>query len=454
MKNYFKSIAVLMIVLLAVSGCTTPAANSSTAGSSTDGSSTTASSTDVSTKTTASGETKDILYFTSKGLTDDTLITIQTLVDQYNSNSGNKINFKVETAADRPSYDQKLKTMIAGGQMPDLFDLDPTPYAEELANAGKLVDMEAFLKEIGEFDKYIPLALDYLRLPTGNLYAIPNEFTTEMIWYNTDIFAKYGLSAPKTFTEWTDVCKVLAANNVTPIAIDGVDGWPLMRYIAQVPFREAGNSFLTDLSTGKAKMSDPIGMDAINFIADIGKYFQTGFSSADYASAQNLFLSGKTAMFEIGTWELGNYTKANRPAGLNVDYFYMPMTDNAKTTANEYWAFGGIGLACNANSYDATMKDLLTYIVKNYSSLYLSKQHFPPQKVEITNVSDYDELFIKIKKDMEVIGTESCRPWDVVLPADVVATINDNLVGVAMGEMSPADFAAAIDESLALNIKN
>jgi raffinose/stachyose/melibiose transport system substrate-binding protein len=375
------------------------------------------------------------------------------LVDEYNASTGNKINFKVETAADRPSYDQKLRTMISGGQMPDLFDLDPTPYAEKLANAGKLVDMEAFLKEIGEFDKYIPLALDYLRLPSGQLYAIPNEFTTEMIWYNTDIFNEYGLSAPTTFDEWINVCEVLKSNDVTPIAIDGVDGWPLMRYIAQVPFREAGNDFLTDLSTGKAKMSDPIGMDAANFVADIGKYFQTGFSSADYASAQNLFLSGKTAMFEIGTWELGNYIKANRPENLNVDYFYMPMTDNATTAANEYWAFGGIGLACNIDSNDATMKDLLTYIVKNYSSLYLSKQHFPPQKVEITNEADYDELFIKIKNDMEVIGTQSCRPWDVVLPADVVATINDNLVGVAMGEMSPADFAAVVDDSLALNIK-
>lgn len=436
MKNIIKTIAILMFVLLAVSGCAQPTTSNSTAGSST---------------TTSAAETKNILYFTSKGLTDDTLITIQTLVDEYIA-AGNKVKFTVETAADRPSYDQKLRTMISGNQMPDLFDLDPTPYTEELGSAGKLVDMEAFLKDIGEFDKYIPLSLNYLRLPSGKLYAIPNEFTTEMIWYNTDIFTQYNLKAPTTFTEWINVCKVLAENDVTPIAIDGVDGWPLMRYIAQVPFRKAGNQYLTDLSTGKAKMSDAIGMDSLNFIADVGKYFQTGFSSADYASAQNLFLSGKTAMFEIGTWELGNYIKKNRPEGLNVDYFYMPMTDDATTTANEYWAFGGIGLACNVDSFDAPMKDVLSYVVKNYSKLYLSKQHFPPQKVEITDESAYDELFLKIKDDMAVIGTESCRPWDVVLPADVVATINDNLVGLAMGEMTPAEFASVVDKSLELNV--
>ena len=51
-----------------------------------------------------------------------------------------------------------------------------------------------------------------------------------------------------------------------------------MRYIAQYPFRRAGNDYLVKLSTGEAKFSDPIGLESARFVADIGKYFQTGFS--------------------------------------------------------------------------------------------------------------------------------------------------------------------------------
>ncbi len=41
-----------------------------------------------------------------------------------------------------------------------------------------------------------------------------------------------------------------------------------------------GNDFLNDLSTGKAKMSEEPGM-AAEFMSDIGKYFQPGFSTTD-----------------------------------------------------------------------------------------------------------------------------------------------------------------------------
>ena len=44
------------------------------------------------------------------------------------------------------------------------------------------------------------------------------------------------------------------------------------------------------------------------------------------------------------------------------------------------------------------------------------------------------------------------RPWDVVLNEDVIATINDTLPGLCMGEETPEDFEAAVDEALEANM--
>ncbi len=387
-----------------------------------------------------------ITYFSSKSATDETVVTLQLLADMYNEAGGN-INFVVENAADRPSYDQKLRTMITGGQIPDMYDIDPTPFAVELEDAGLLLDMEAFLKEIGEYDSYIPLSINYGRLPDGSLPSIPLEFSTEMIWYNTDMFEACGLEKPATFDEFLNCCAVLAANGYTPIAIAGADAWPLLRHIAMVPFRLAGNDYLNQLATGEAKMSDEIGMQTLEFMAEVGQYYQLGFSSADLASAMNLFLSGKAAMYGIGVWELNSFI--NRPEGLNVDYFYMPTMDGAVTTPNEYWAFGGIGLTANPEKFDGELKEFMTYIVKNYSPLYMSRQHFAPQVVEDVDTSAFDPLFLSIKDDMENIGEISTRPWDVVLHEDVIATLNDNLPGLCMGEVSPEEVAAIMDDVLA-----
>ena len=396
------------------------------------------------------GGIREIHYFSSRSASDDTIVTLQEITDKYNEQGG-KIKLVIDSNADRTSYDQKLRTMIAGGQMPDMFDLDATPYAAELGEKGMLTDMDAFLDEIGEKDSYIPLALDYGRTADGKLYTLPLELSTEMIWYNVDMFKDAGIEAPKTLDELLDDCKALNDKGYTAFGIGGGDGWPLLRLLATYPFRMTGNDFLNDLSTGKAKMSDEPGMKAAEFMSDIGKYFQPGFSTTDVATGLNLFLSGKSAMYPTGTWELNYFTDKNRPEGLNVDYFYMPTIKDAKTSTNDYWAFGGIGLSVNPKAFDEQYKDYLTFIVKNYSPAYFAHEHLAPQKVEMSDNSKFDPLFLKIMEDTNNIGTTAARPWDVVLNEDVIATINDNLPGLCMDEETPDEFVKAVDEALDAN---
>ena len=396
------------------------------------------------------GGIREIHYFSSRSASDDTIVTLQEITDKYNEQGG-KIKLVIDSNADRTSYDQKLRTMIAGGQMPDMFDLDATPYAAELGEKGMLTDMDAFLDEIGEKDSYIPLALDYGRTADGKLYTLPLELSTEMIWYNVDMFKDAGIEAPKTLDELLEDCKALNDKGYTAFGIGGGDGWPLLRLLATYPFRMTGNDFLNDLSTGKAKMSDEPGMKAAEFMSDIGKYFQPGFSTTDVATGLNLFLSGKSAMYPTGTWERNYFTDKNRPEGLNVDYFYMPTIKDAKTSSNDYWAFGGIGLSVNPKVFDEQYKDYLTFIVKNYSPAYFAHEHLAPQKVEMSDNSKFDPLFLKIMEDTNNIGTTAARPWDVVLNEDVIATINDNLPGLCMDEETPDEFVKAVDEALDAN---
>ena len=396
------------------------------------------------------GGIREIHYFSSRSASDDTIVTLQEITDKYNEQGG-KIKLVIDSNADRTSYDQKLRTMIAGGQMPDMFDLDATPYAAELGEKGMLTDMDAFLDEIGEKDSYIPLALNYGRTADGKLYTLPLELSTEMIWYNVDMFKDAGIEAPKTLDELLEDCKALNDKGYTAFGIGGGDGWPLLRLLATYPFRMTGNDFLNDLSTGKAKMSDEPGMKAAEFMSDIGKYFQPGFSTTDVATGLNLFLSGKSAMYPTGTWELNYFTDKNRPEGLNVDYFYMPTIKDAKTSTNDYWAFGGIGLSVNPKVFDEQYKDYLTFIVKNYSPAYFAHEHLAPQKVEMSDNSKFDPLFLKIMEDTNNIGTTAARPWDVVLNEDVIATINDNLPGLCMDEETPDEFVKAVDDALDAN---
>ncbi|MGG4146257.1 extracellular solute-binding protein [Paenibacillus algorifonticola] len=378
--------------------------------------------------------------------------TVRELADRFaTDHPGFKLDLQV--TADRPSYLTKLRTMVASGQMPDFIDSDADPFAQELVNAGLLVDMEKFLKEEGLYDQFYEPALKYQELPDGSLYLLPMEYHMEMTWYNKKIFADNNLEIPKTLDDLLVVSEALKGKGITPIAVDGVDVWPVLRYAAMYPFRTTGNQFIRDLSQGKAKMSDAAGMQAANFASQIGKYFQDGFATTDYTTARNLFLNGQAAMYNMGTWEIPSFVEDSLPEGLkgNVDYFYLPTASNAVTPDNEFFGNSGIGLGASAKTFDGLPKEFLSYVLKNYSDVYVAKQQMSPLKFTIDDESKFSELFLRIKKDMDNYGSEFAKPWDTLLDPNTNSVMSDLITKLTMGFMTPEDFAAQIDNAITKN---
>lgn len=369
--------------------------------------------------------------------------------DQYSKEKGGKWKIEIETTADRPSYLQKLKTLIAGGNMPDIIDIDADPYCQELVDAGKLVDVKKFLQDNDKYDKFYPIALKYQEFTDGSMYTLPLEYHVEMTWYNKEIFAKYNLTPPATMDEWLNVCKTLKDNGVTPISVDGVDRWPVQRYLAMLPFRASGNDFIINLRDGKEKMSSEEGKEAAEFVKDIGQYFNDGFAATDYATAQSMFLDGKSAMYYIGDWEIGAMQEAYEQG--KIDYFYLPTTPDAKTQANEFCVNSGIGMAFNAETFDEKSKDFALYVIDNYGKLYTEKQQMSPIKAELSKDVEYSDLYLKIQDDMQKTGENFLKPWDTYLDSDTNTVMQDNLLLLASGDMSTDEFCKMIDDAIAAN---
>lgn len=397
----------------------------------------------------SSNDTVVVKWFTSRPVDGAIDKVMRQISDQYSQKMGGKWKIEIETTADRPSYLQKLKTLIAGNNMPDIIDIDADPYCQQLVQAGKLVDVKKFLKDNGKYDSFYPTALKYQEFEDGSMYTLPLEYHVEMTWYNKEIFDKYGLSAPKTMDDWLKVCKTLKDNGITPISVDGVDRWPVLRYLAMVPFRESGNDYILKLRSGKASMNDQIGLDGIGFIQKIGQYFNDGFAATDYATAQSMFLDGKSAMYYIGDWEIAAMQDAYK-AG-KIDYFYLPMTDNATTKENEFCVNSGIGMAFNADTFDAKTKDFILYVLDNYAPLYAAQQQMSPIKADLPSNVEFSDLYKRIHSDMDNTGSSFLKPWDTYLDSDSLTVMEDNLLLLASGEQSSEDFCNLVDTSLKEN---
>ncbi|TCT33061.1 ABC transporter substrate-binding protein [Martelella mediterranea] len=369
--------------------------------------------------------------------------TVRELADAYAADHPD-FSLDIQVTADRASYLTKLRTLIASGEVPDFFDTDADPFARQLADAGLMVDMAAFLDEEGLTDRFYEPAIRYQQFSDGSLYLLPLEYHLEMTWYNKAMFEKYGLSVPETLDDMLALNTSLSEDGVTPIAISGTDAWPMLRYLAMVPFRDTGNDFIRNLADGD--LDTEMATKAADFFQAVSQGFQPGFISTDYVTARNMFINGEAAMYRMGTWELATFSNDALPEAMknNVGYFYLPTTPDAVTPDNEFFGNSGIGMAAFSGSFDDEAKDFLSYLLENYSDIYVAKKQLSPLKFELKDGVTYDPLFVEIKHDADNYGEEFAKPWDTLLSPDANRVINDVAFRLATGQISSEAFVSEL----------
>lgn len=103
-------------------------------------------------------------------------------------------------------YWTKLTTMMAGGNMPDIFQLEPGTFAD-YARRKAARPLDEFLGKTIRTDRLAPGALDLTRVD-GKVAGVPIAINATAMLYDTDIFSKSGLPAPSDTTTWDDFAKI------------------------------------------------------------------------------------------------------------------------------------------------------------------------------------------------------------------------------------------------------
>ncbi|WP_326701340.1 extracellular solute-binding protein [Streptomyces sp. NBC_01754] len=398
---------------------------------------------------------REISWLLSRPADGAVISTMRELAEEYAAaHPGFKLNFI--TTPDRPSYIQKYETLAAARKLPELFDTDATPFARKLARHGRMMDAGELLRSLGLYDRYRPAALDYQRFDDGSLHMIPFEYGAEYFWYNKALLKKAGVNPPKSLDDFPAMCRALRKTGVTPIALDGQDQWPLERYAAYQPFRIAGPSYIAELAKGKAKFSDPAGRRTVNWLSDLGKAgcFQKGFSSVGYSDAQNLFTSGKAAVYNTGTWDLGTLatTGLNPAVRDDVDFFRLPVTENSVTGADEFVAPSGIGMAVNSRTYDPLVRDFLEFALTRYPERYAAAGELAPTSdVKTAIPKNATPLYSRAVDAAGNVGKEVAVPWDTQLDPTSNNKFQQELVLLVQGDTSPSAFIAKMDAVIGRN---
>ena len=147
------------------------------------------------------------------------------VLEKYKAEVNPNVSWDHIYIADRPTYLQKIKTLIAANDAPDMFDEDPDPYTAQLYQEGVLKDLTQFCEDNNIADYFYPAAFDWCKFSDGTVIGLPSQYTIEMFWYNTEYFENAGAEPPEYLDDFMATCQKLKDAGYTPMSISGVESW-------------------------------------------------------------------------------------------------------------------------------------------------------------------------------------------------------------------------------------
>ncbi|MEU5308139.1 extracellular solute-binding protein [Streptomyces sp. NPDC021562] len=226
----------------------------------------------------------------------------------------------VKVEYEEKSFEQIQKTapmVLNSSDAPDLMEYNKgNATAGLLSKQGLLTDLTAEAAKRGwdrELSAGVRTTSQYDAdgvMGSGKWYGVPNYAEYTMIYYNKDLFKKYGIAEPKTFDDLTAAMGKFVRNKVTPLANAGSE-YLAQQYLYQLALSKADRSWVDryELYKGKVDFHDTAWTYAADTFADWVKkgYIAKTSSGTTAEQAGVSFIQGKAPILFSGSWWYGRF---------------------------------------------------------------------------------------------------------------------------------------------------
>lgn len=261
-------------------------------------------------KQPAGGKKKVTVTYMMWGQPDE-LETVSKYIEQFKKKYPN-IDVKILHSPSM-GYDDKLKTMMAGGTPPDVMYIGLEAFPTYVVK-GELLDLTPFIErdklDVSTASFYPHLNEQFMY--KGRYYGIAKDFATLVLYYNKDMFDKEGIPYPTNNWTWQDFRK--AAERLTK-DIDGdgkIDqyGFVLETWMGEwLPWVWQNGGEVMDPTKRRWLLGDPKYIDknaeALDFLADLvwgPKPVAPKPTVTQDLGTSEMFKTGKVAMCTYGRW--------------------------------------------------------------------------------------------------------------------------------------------------------
>lgn len=365
------------------------------------------------------------------------------------------VSINMEAVADEP-YKDKIRIVMASGNIPDIYFSWSGEYARQFVRAGRALDITEALKGAEWQGRYAPASLEPFAY-RGKSYGVPMNIGGKFIVYNKAIFARLGLKPPADWDEFIALIEKVKAANVTPIAFGSQAPWAASHYVGDFNAKLVPNQLRRadyDLQTPDAELfTHPGYVRSLQIFQDFARrgYFNRSPNAITHAIARGSFTAGREAMMYAEIVEFQRY-KDSKLAADGWDFFPMPpMKGAAGEQTILTGAPDGFLLSANSRHPAEALKFLNLLTTRDKAFDYMKTTG---RTTAVQGAITPDNALPETMRAVEIVGKASSMAlWlDTEVDARIVGAYLPGMQAVLNGTETPEQVMGKIRQ-IALQVK-
>lgn len=350
----------------------------------------------------------------------------------------------VAEATENETYKIKLRTAIAVNEAPDIFYCWGAGFAKPFVEANKVLSLDGYV-DAGIKAKLTPGSMDNF-IYDGKLYALPTFMIAGVFYCNTEIFNSNGIKIPETFDELLAAIAAFKEKNITPMAIGQKDGWPGIFLQNILAIRIAGLDKCMKALNKEASFNQAEFVGSAQKLTELVKAgaFDSRCMQMTQHEAEQEFINGRAAMYYSGSWAAGSMDRNDSPIKGKVVVRNFPVIDGAGGNAKGFvgGAIDTFMISSSTQHKDEAVKALIKLDENFCKESYLSGAGIPAWKVDVdeSKILPIAASIMKLLEDRDGF----LLAWDTFLTGSDAQTHIDLVTDLMAYQLSPEAFAVGM----------
>jgi ABC-type glycerol-3-phosphate transport system substrate-binding protein len=378
---------------------------------------------------------------------------------EFKKSSGISVNNQVQPS-NGSTYQPAVRTAFSSSSPPDLATDISGPEVFNLARAGALMDLtdfyQATIKPRAKAGATAGAELD------GKVWGISDGASVgNCVWYNPDLLSKYHVdpASLSTLSAWLDAMTEIKNAGGTPLVIGAKDQWPGGHYLNDLVQRRLGSTQATALynrtvlphQPDTPKWTDTPVVAAFQDYLKFKPLFQKGFLGEAQATTDSLFIGGKAAFYEMGSWFLS--TLRSTPASFAPGVMLFPAVDGGAGNGKEV-TLGSDTMIVSAKANKDAVQKFFEFFTRpstlvEWSGAAFTSEPYAFDAGSVQVQSKLKSLFASVNGFVAGAGTDGAALFnDQAVDVNIYTKyIWQGSVGLMSGDVSPEQLAQQLEDA-------